>query len=406
MRTVNKNTVLAKPASDCIQLFAMLGVVAIGSIFCNTAAADSRDQAKRMHDRLTGVPPAADVLESMAADIRNNDAESAAYIAMEHPAFYNVTLKNWATPWTNRERTTFAPLNDYSATVIGMVRDNVPFNDLLSANLVYHANGASIPGKGTAPNFSPANNDHYEWLEENGADLSDESVLQADAQSNVLDIPASATAGIMTTRAAAAAFFVGGTNRAMFRFTLLNHMCNDLEQVKDITLPPDRVRQDVSRSPGGDSRIYLNNCVGCHSGMDPMAQAFAYYQFDEESGRMNYTQGTVQEKYFINGQTFNPGFITPDDGWDNYWRNGQNAALGWDNSLPGAGNGAKSMGRELASSRTFAACQVKKAFRLVCLRDPSDATDRSQVESMTDKFQTNYLMKPVFAEAAAYCKGE
>ena len=101
--------------------------------------------------------------------------------------------------------------------------------------------------------------------------------------------PPAATAGVMTTRAAAKAFFIDGTNRAMFRFTLLNHMCDDLEQVKDITRVPDRIRQDVSRSPGGDSRLFLNNCIGCHSGMDPLAGAFAYYDYvydvDDRPGR-------------------------------------------------------------------------------------------------------------------------
>ena len=53
----------------------------------------------------------------------------------------------------------------------------------------------------------------------------------------------------------------------------------------DTTRPPDRIRQDVARSPGGDSRLFLNNCVGCHSGMDPMAQAFAYYNFNGIAGR-------------------------------------------------------------------------------------------------------------------------
>ncbi len=76
----------------------------------------------------------------------------------------------------------------------------------------------------------------------------------------------------------------------------MNHLCNDLEQVKDPSLPADRIRQDISRSPGGDSRIFLNNCIGCHTGMDPLAQAFAYYDYvyDEEadpdgnSGRIDY----------------------------------------------------------------------------------------------------------------------
>jgi len=400
MGKVRPNTAFAPAVtSRGPTISAWLAIAGSTLLLLNTAFADSRDQAKRMHDRLAGVPPTAAVLNDMASRIASGDSNAAAMLAMDNPNFYNVTLKNWATPWTNREQTVFAPLNDYTATVIGMVRDGVPFNQLLSANIVYHANGASQNGS-TAPNYSASNNSHYEWLEDNGIDLASE--LTRDTQ---LGVPADATAGVMTTRAAAAAFFVAGTNRAMFRFTLLNHMCDDLEQVKDTTRSPDRVRQDVSRSPGGDSRLFLNNCVGCHAGMDPMAQAFAYYQFNEGSGQIEYTDGVVQPKYFINGETFSPGYVTPDDSWDNYWREGPNASLGWNGGMPGSGSGAKSMGAELANSQAFAACQVKKAFKMVCLRDPADSGDRSKIETMTSNFQTNYQMKPVFAEAAAYCKG-
>ena len=103
-------------------------------------------------------------------------------------------------------------------------------------------------------------------------------------QSGVIRVAGAATAGAMTTRAASEAFFVAGTNRAMFRFTLINHMCMDMEQVHDTSVIPDRIRQDVSRSPGGDSRVFLNNCIGCHAGMDPLAQAFAYYNFNATTG--------------------------------------------------------------------------------------------------------------------------
>ena len=56
---------------------------------------------------------------------------------MDNPAFYSVTLKNLVTPWTNRDQTVFAPLNDYTATVIGMVRDDVPFDQVLSGDILY-----------------------------------------------------------------------------------------------------------------------------------------------------------------------------------------------------------------------------------------------------------------------------
>jgi len=364
-----------------------------------TAVAGPRDQAKRIHDRIAGVPPTATTLANMEALIAANRPLDAALVATENPAFYTVTLKNFATPWTNEEQTVFAPLNDYTATVIGMVRDDVPFNTALSADLLYTVQASGLPA------YSAANNDHYEQAEANGVDL--KAALRPATQSQLLGIPPAAAAGLMTTRASSAAFFVDGTNRAMFRFTLMAHLCKDLEQVQDITLPNDRIRQDVSRSPGGDSRIYLNNCVGCHTGMDPMTQAFAYYDFDETQNRLVYDASRVDPKYFNNADTFKPGYVTPDDHWDNYWRKGQNRLLGWSPQLPGSGAGAKSLGEELGNSDAFAHCQVEKVFQAVCFRTPRNSADRGKVDQITASFRSNgYKLKQVWAETAVYCMGD
>lgn len=382
--------------------------ISVSIVVAGSASAGPREQAKRIHDRLTGTPPSASVLDAMAASISASNPKAAANIAIANSAFYGVTLKNMVTPWTNRDQTVFEPLNDYTATVIGMIRDDVPFTEALSADIVYAGN----PSLGL-PAYSMVNNDHYEALEANGADL--KAVLIRTTQSAVTDLPAEATAGLMTTRAGAKAFFVAGTNRAMLRFTLMNHLCNDLEQVKDVTRPPDRIRQDVTRSPGGDSRIFLNSCIGCHSGMDPLAQAFAYYDFDEILGRIVYngvgfvdpdTVTRVQGKYLINADSFPYGYVTTDDRWDNYWRVGQNAALGWSTTLASTGNGAKSMGVELAQTDAFARCQVKKVFKTVCLREPTDASDISKFDQIVDAFKTsNYNMKEVFSDTAVHCMG-
>jgi hypothetical protein len=381
-------------AAQALLLAVLLGIAA------PAVMAGAREQARRMHDRIAGVPPSAGVLDQMTTDIAGGSPLNAANRALEASSFYNVTLKNFAAPWTNRDQSVFVPLNDYTATVIGMVRDDVPFNTLLSANILY----VGAPSLGL-PAYSMTSNAHYQAMEDQGTDL--EAGLVQTQQTAVTDIPPGAVAGVMTTRAAAEAFFVAGTNRAMFRFTVLNHLCRDLEEIKDTTLPVDRIRQDVSRSPGGDSRIFMNNCVGCHTGMDPMAQAFAYYNFDAAAGRLLYTAGQVQPKYLINPDNFKPGYVTPDDRWDNYWRHGQNRLLGWPDSLPGSGTGAASLGNELANSDAFARCQVQKVFRNVCLRDPVDSNDRAQVESMVSSFRGNgYRLKRVFAEAAVYCRGD
>src|SRR5687767_14951459 len=49
--------------------------------------AGPREEARRMHDRLTGVPPSAAVLAQMQADITGGNPINAAMRAMENPAF-------------------------------------------------------------------------------------------------------------------------------------------------------------------------------------------------------------------------------------------------------------------------------------------------------------------------------
>lgn len=385
---------------------AILGALLI----TNSVFAGDREQAQRIHDRIAGVPPSVQVLDDMEAAIADGNRtqaayETAAYMAMENSEFYRVTLKNLAVPWTNRDQDSFAPLNDYVATFIGVVRDEqLAFNEILAADVLYVGNDPRLPA------YSPSSNAHYEEMERLNLDLGDQNVLSIASQSGMNGTPSEGIAGLLTTRAAAQAFFVAGTNRAMFRFTMLNHLCHDMEEVQDTSRVPDRIRQDVSRSPGGDSRVFLNGCIGCHSGMDPMAQAFAYHDYDEAAGRMIYTPGTVRPKYFNNNATFKYGFVTPNDEWDNYWREGPNRWIGWNfgpTSPGGSGTGAASLGRELGNSEAFARCQVKKVFKAVCLRDPADGTDITQIATMTNSFRaSNYSLKQVFAESAVYCKGD
>ncbi|MCP4392223.1 MAG: hypothetical protein GY802_28275, partial [Gammaproteobacteria bacterium] len=112
-----------------------------------------------------------------------------------------------------------------------------------------------------------------------------------------------------------------------------------------------------------------------------------------------------------------------DDHWINYWRNGPNSKLGnrpGDNSSGWSyagevldakgnaiGNGASSFGRELANSKAFAQCQVDKAFKSICLRDPNTfSADRSARDGFVTNFVgNNYDMREVFTDVAAYCKG-
>ena len=376
-------------------------VLAVACATMGAANAGPREQAKRIHDRLAGTPPSAAVLDSMATKVAAGNALGAATDAMSNPAFYNTTVRELATPWTNRDRSVYADLNDSTATVIGMVRDDVPFDQLLSGDIVYVGTPAATP-----VTYSQTDNNHYLELQRNRVDLSTPANLARQTQSSLPGTPlgAAETAGIMTTRGFSSAFLIAGTNRAAVRFAALNSLCMDQEDFRDVTAWPDRIRQDVSRSPGGDSNLFLNDCLACHAGLDGLAGAFAFYDFDATAGRTVYTPAAVQPKFVKAAATFPFGFETTGDSWINYWRTGPNTFVGWRGQ--GSGSGAKSLGMELAQTRQFSVCQVRNVFEKVCYRKPNGAADLTAVETIANSFEANNRsLKRVFAETAVYCMG-
>ena len=108
------------------------GLALLAAQAATPAFAGPTEQAERIYERLAGVQPSPAVLAQMVTAITNKPGQAglvdAAAIATDPktaPTFYNVALKNMVMPWTNRDQTVFVPFNDYAATVIGMVRDNV-----------------------------------------------------------------------------------------------------------------------------------------------------------------------------------------------------------------------------------------------------------------------------------------
>jgi hypothetical protein len=372
-------------------------VVLLGAatIFYGQASlAGPREQAKRMFDRLTGVPPSQETLSQMEDLILSGNAEKAALAAMESPFFYNLGLKNWISSWTNVDGNARVPLNDFTATVIGAIRDDVPFDRLLYDDILYVG-----PTSATVAAYSPLNNTHYHQLETTRVDL--KAGLQKVAQSSLNGL--SQTAGVMTTRAFGEAYYNMGTNRRAVRFTLTNFLCNDLEQLADTTRPDFRIRRDVDRSPGGDSLAFRNKCAGCHTGMDALAGAFAYFDFT--NGQIVRSNNVVG-KYSINSEIFPDGFVTTNDSWMNLWIGGPNKTLGWNGAV--AGSGPKEYGQMLASSDAFPKCMAKRVFQKVCLRAPASAQEETAVAEFSQGFAKdgNFNMRNLFAKTAAFCMGD
>lgn len=377
-----------------MNIFSMLKLLLFKVVLLLSSAtvAGPRQQAWQLHNRLTGVPPTSEVLQQMEMYIAQGQREQAALTAMENPLFYNVTLKNWIKTWTNEDEDNRVPFNDYVATVIGMIRDNIPFDTVLYGDHLY-----VLQGVDDVPAYNPNSNDHYRVAEERAVDISNHLVRRS--QSSTTGV--SDTAGILTTRASGEAYLSAGTNRRLTRFTFMNFLCRDFEMVSDLTTPDIYVRRDVERDPGGDSRTYRNNCVGCHAGQDALGGAFAYFDFRD--GRVVHEPGQVQAKVNLNN-LFEDGHVVHDATWTNLWAQGSNSTLGWRGAQQGYG--ARQFGHLIARTEAFSQCMAKRAYELVCLSSPSEE-EQMMIRELAQEFEQNgsYNMRDLIAKASAQCPG-
>jgi len=103
-------------------------------------------------------------------------------------------------------------LNDYSATVIGIIRDDLPFSTVLTGDFIYVAKDG-ITG---VPAYSALDNAHYAALDTLNIDL--QANLERRVQTSTTGL--ADAAGVLTTRGFGEAYYNMGTNRAAVRFTL------------------------------------------------------------------------------------------------------------------------------------------------------------------------------------------
>ena len=136
----------------------LLIILSISILSLNALAGD-REIAWKLHNRIAGVPPTMSVLNQMTGMIAQGDAEGAAYVAMENKNFYNVTLKNWIKPWSNRDQTPRIPFNDYVATIMGVIKEDLPFDSILYDDIIYTVNNVVV--NNVIVPYSNTNNDQY-----------------------------------------------------------------------------------------------------------------------------------------------------------------------------------------------------------------------------------------------------
>lgn len=370
------------------------------------AISAERVRAQKLFQALTAVRVPIDDARviQMETLIRAGNTRGAAAIATQDPLFLDVQIRDIARRMSTRDESVRAPMSDFVATFIGVVRDSdtTSAKALLTGNFYYKVD----PAIATTANVRQdeladiiQSNRHYDDI--TTRNLSPSAVLVRQSPQRAMRggvaIDHPDAAGLITSRGFVEAHAVAGTNRRMVEYTFKQFMCSSMTDWADANGSDERVSQDVTRTPSGSVNLYLTTCKSCHSGMDGFRGAFAYLDFNNNS--QTFTNNTVVGKMTRNANEYQQGYRLTDNSIVNYAVGTKNAdRFGWRSSTTGVG--IADFGRMLADSRGFSRCMVKKAFTSVCRRPPL-AAEETLVRSLADQFETDgYHMRRMFENVA------
>lgn len=374
----------------------LLGFIFLTFASSLAAEAGENSRALRIYSRLTSSVPDQKTLAKMQALVGAGKLLDAAALATSEDAFLNVTLVRFANPMSNINETSEVQFNDFTATVVGITRDNIPFDQALYEDIIYtgpsEVNGVAIIPYGEDPFM------HYRHLIEQNLNFRTGLIRkkQSEVQTPLYQLPAEATSGLLTTSMWAKEFLRQGTNRRPNRFAFKSFLCMDYEQMSDTSRSDYRVGLDVTRAPGGNRNAYLSSCKGCHAGGDALRGAWAYYDY---TNRLVYTSDKVQPKYLSNRNVTPSGFVTIDDSWENLWIDGVNSRLGWKSGSEN-GHGVKELGRAFSRTAAFPQCMAKRVFEQVCLRKLNPKDKEVLVKLSAGFTGSNFNLRKLFESVA------
>lgn len=389
-----------------------------------------KDDAKWILERITGVKwPADSALVQQATQmIMLGNRVGVAALATNQSQFLNVTVKNFGLQMSTREETIRIPLNDFTASIIGVTRDGRDARELLYGNFYYQGpsvvNGTTI--RSNLYDDILRSNRHYEALDNGRIDIgavlvrvNGQRLIQANRTDTAPEVLAASPdpAGVLTSRTWISAHAVAGTNRRPVEYAFREFLCIPIEEWADAASSDIRIGRDIDRFPGGDHLKFQTSCKSCHTVMDGFRGAWAKWNFDDNTmvqttvrNRGANSQGIIN-KMNQNNSVYPGGYVTTDDSWVNNAIRGVNVTtFGWrglDGRTPSSsGMGVNSFGRLIANSQRFSTCMAKRVFETVC-RKTLPSTELASLEALGIQFEnTNYNLKQLFQMAALHplCK--
>ncbi|KYG63988.1 hypothetical protein AZI86_14355 [Bdellovibrio bacteriovorus] len=272
--------------------------------------------AKKLYERMTGVKVSVKKaeLQAVAEQISLGNNTEAAKLVANSSDFLNVQIKNLSLRLSNKDESVKVPFNDFSALIMGIVRDNRDFRDVLTGNYYYELSGVANADDKRTRYF---NQNNYSTAESTFTDIAKALVFKspqelvtvsADTLKNqsalnyeiVTTKPRKDAAGVLTTRTFAERNLGGGSNRRAVEFSLKQFLCVSMAEAADSNASDQFVGRDVERFPAGDHNKYLTSCKSCHAVMDGMRGAFA------KSDYGNFSNGAATTIYSqVHGDFFN-----------------------------------------------------------------------------------------------------
>lgn len=392
-------------------------------MICATAATPAHAQvsaeSKKILERIAGTKVPGDDPILLAVDklLTQGKRAEAAEKALTHPGFLNVTVKQMALKMSTRDETPRTPLNDFSAMVIGVIRDRIDARQLLRGDFYYMGN-ASTGAPSDLVNDLLKSNNHFEALDNAAIDLG-AVLVKVDGQklfsaSKNAAVKNPDPAGLLTSRSFLASHASAGTNRRAVEYTFREFMCTTIEEWSDTNASAERIGRDIDRNPGNVPTKFENSCKGCHTQMDGFRGAFAYWNFQgtspinsqEETANLDalgFEPGKVVKKMNHNNQVYPSGYQTLNNSWiNNAVGTNNNARFKWRGSQTSVmkGTGVAGLGALISDSRRFSECMVKRVFEATCRPKELSFRDNSAfVSDYANRFEaSSYNMRKLFAD--------
>ena len=201
----------------------------------------------------------------------------------------------------------------------------------------------------------------------------------------------------------------------MFRFTMINHLCNDMQTLMDTTRPTDRIRQDVARSPGRrQPRVpqQLRRLPQRH-GSDGAGVRLLQLQ---RHRRTRWHQHRHHAVHLRAGAAEVPHQLGQLPATASSPRTTAGRTAGARASTPRSAGTRRCPAAATAPSRSARSSSRSGGVRAVpgdqgvpggVLPRPDDAADQATVAAITASFQSGgYKLKQVFQQSAAACPGQ